>query len=60
VPLDADVPEVILNLQTILDRVYDEGAYRRKIDYSRPPLPPLGEEDAAWAEALLREKGCRA
>ena len=59
VPLDAGVPDVVLDLQAVLDRCYDEGAYARKIDYSQPPIPPLRPEDATWAEALLREKGLR-
>lgn len=29
------------------------------LDYETEPDPPLAPEDAAWADALLREKGCR-
>ena len=41
------------------DRAYDEGAYLRQIDYSHEPAPRLKENDAAWADALLRAKGLR-
>jgi len=53
---DRDVP---LDLQVMVNRAYDRGPYRRMMDYARPPDPPLSEEDAAWADALLREAGLR-
>ena len=28
----------------------------RTIDYTRPPNPPLEEEDAAWARKMLKER----
>jgi hypothetical protein len=59
VPLDEGVPETPLALQAVFDRNYDEGAYGYQIDYTRDPVPPLREEDAIWADALLREKGLR-
>jgi hypothetical protein len=47
--------EVLLDLQVAFNRAYDSGPYRRgAVDYSSPPQPLLGDEDAAWAEALLR------
>jgi hypothetical protein len=56
VPLRRDEPEVPLDLQFVLQAAYDRGPYRRSIDYSRPPSPPLPADDSAWAEALLRER----
>jgi hypothetical protein len=53
---DSDVP---LDLQSILDRSYDDGAYQDDLDYEAEPDPPLEADDAAWADALLREKGHR-
>jgi hypothetical protein len=47
---------VPLDLQFVLQAAYDRGPYRRSIDYSRPPKPPLPADDAAWAEALVRER----
>lgn len=52
---DADVP---LDLQPLIDQCYEEGRYD-DIDYTVNPDPPLDPEDAAWADALLREKGKR-
>ena len=59
VPLDKGIPDVVLDLQAVFDAFYEAGIYRRKIDYDQPPMPHLKPEDAAWADALLREKGLR-
>lgn len=59
VPLTEDIPDVVLDLQVAFDRAYDAGPYRRLIDYRKEPPIPLNEEEAAWADALLREKGLR-
>ncbi|MGE3805221.1 MAG: DUF4058 family protein [Gemmataceae bacterium] len=52
-PADADV---VLDLQPLIDRSYENGRYERDIDYRTDPMPPLSGDDAAWADALLREK----
>jgi hypothetical protein len=59
VPLDDGRPDVLLDLQAALDRAYDEGRFAEGIDYATDPVPPLPPEDAAWADALLKEKGLR-
>jgi hypothetical protein len=53
---DADVP---LDLQALLERCYDNGGYANDLDYETEPEPALPPEDAAWADALLREQGHR-
>jgi len=59
VPLAEGDPDVVLDLQGVFDRCYDEGAYVRWVDYRRELPVPLQEEDADWANALLRERGLR-
>jgi hypothetical protein len=59
VPLAGDDPDVVLDLQTVFDRAYDEGPYARRIDYRRDPPVPLPRADAEWAAALLKERGLR-
>lgn len=59
VPLAHGDPDVALDVQTIFDRLYDEGGYARRIDYHRAPLVPLAGDNAIWAEALLHERGLR-
>jgi hypothetical protein len=53
------MPDVVLDMQAVFDRNYEEGAYAEQIDYTQEPVPPLTGEDAAWADALLRERGLR-
>jgi len=52
---DSDCP---LNLQSLIEQCYENGRYD-DIDYKRDPDPSLAEEDAAWADALLRQAGKR-
>jgi hypothetical protein len=55
-PSDADIA---LSLQPLIEQSYRISRYDR-IDYRQPPpRPPLSEDDARWADALLREKGLR-
>ena len=58
VPLRPDDREVPLALQAILDQCYRNGGYD-DIDYRIAPVLPLEADDAAWADALLREQGLR-
>jgi hypothetical protein len=53
VPLKEGEAEVPLDLQYAFNRMYDGGPYRRAIDYSRAPEPPLSEADAGWAVEVL-------
>jgi hypothetical protein len=52
---DADIP---LDLQALITQVYRHGRYD-DIDYAVPPVPPLGSDDDAWADELLRAAGKR-
>jgi len=54
VPLTANLPEVRLDIQTLVDHVWERGPFRKVLNYQNPPIPPLSSEDTAWAVALLR------
>lgn len=56
IPLLVGDPDVVVELQPILDRVYEMGSYGTTLDYSRPPSPPFEEEDAAWAASVLSSR----
>jgi Uma2 family endonuclease len=58
-PLRSGDVEPVVDLQALLNGVYDRAGYDYTIDYSRDPVPALSEADAAWADAILREKGLR-
>jgi hypothetical protein len=59
VPLTTGFPDVELNLQTVLNQVYEDGAFSRSIDYTGEPTSPLSLDDALWADTLLREQHLR-
>ena len=58
-PLRAGDPEPIIDLKLLLSDIYDRTAYDLKVDYTLDPVPSLSATDAAWANALLTEKGLR-
>jgi hypothetical protein len=59
IPLRETDADVVLDLQAAIDQCYRNGGYDNDIDYRDEPVPPLGEEDAAWSNDLLRDKGLR-
>ncbi len=59
VPLRSPDPDVTLDLQNVLNTVYDRAGYGSSVDYGQPAEPPLSDAAAAWAGALLREKQLR-
>lgn len=52
-PLREGDKDAVIDLQPLIERAYANGAYD-DIDYAQPPVPPLDEADAAWADELLR------
>jgi len=59
IPLREPDPDVVLNLQGVFTRCYDDGGYADLVDYRRPPPVTLSPEEAAWMDELLEEKGLR-
>lgn len=59
VPLRQSDPDVVLQLQPLIDECWRRGRYAT-IDYRSPPVPSLNEEDERWADELLRRTGLRA
>jgi len=58
-PLHAGDTETVIDLQSLLNDIYDISGYDLVIDYSKEPVPPLSEADAAWNDAWLRQQGLR-
>jgi hypothetical protein len=52
IPLSAPDPDVRIDLQALLHRVYDAADYGKYI-YTETPQPPLAPDDAAWARSLV-------
>jgi hypothetical protein len=59
IPLRRPDSDIVLDLQEIFNRCYDNGGYEDFTDYRRAPTPLLGFSDAEWAEMWLTEKGKR-
>jgi hypothetical protein len=55
IPLLRPDPTVPLDLNLALHTIYQRGRYHSRIDYDRPPEPPLAKEEAEWAAALLEK-----
>jgi hypothetical protein len=47
--------DIRLDLQAILEQAYRKGRYHLTIDYDERPEPPLANEDAKWARALIKK-----
>jgi len=58
IPLRKADRDVLMELQTLVDEVYERG-FAGEIEYTTDPVPPLPPADAAWADKLLRAKGLR-
>jgi hypothetical protein len=54
VPLRRSEEEPTLDLGAILHGLYDRAGYDLRIDYARPPDPPLREDDAQWAQERIK------
>jgi uncharacterized protein DUF4058 len=53
IPLRRGEAEPPLALNQILHTLYEQASYDLFIDYQQPPVPPLDEQEAAWAGELL-------
>ena len=56
--LESDQPPTI-DLQNLLDNVYERSGYDLKLDYRENPLSPVAPDDLAWLERMLKEKSFR-
>jgi hypothetical protein len=59
IPLLTPDPPVPLNLGKALRTAYERARYDLRVDYRKPPVPPLSAADAAWAAARLGAPGER-
>ena len=59
VPLLPEDNDAVVDLNSVLARCYEVGAYHLLLDYSKPPPVSLSKAEEEWLEALLVEKGMR-
>lgn len=58
-PLAAGDEEPTVEIGPLLHALYERGSYDLRLRYGAEADPPLGAEEAAWADALLRAAGLR-
>jgi hypothetical protein len=56
VPLSKPDPDILLDLQPMIDSIYHRSRYARSIDYNKPLSPPLHDVETAWLEKQRQAK----
>jgi hypothetical protein len=56
IPLLPDDVEPELDLGALLHSFYDRARFDLRLDYSKPPVPPLNDTNADWARGILESK----
>jgi Protein of unknown function (DUF4058) len=54
IPLRSGEADIRLDMQELLNRVYEQARFGLSIDYSKPPEPPLREDLQDWATGLIQ------
>lgn len=58
-PLRAGDNEPLVDLQLLINQIYDRAGFYVAIDYTSDPAPKLSKTDTAWAGNLLQQQGLR-
>ena len=56
VPLAKPDPDIPLDVQPMIDEIYDRFRYARSIDYRKPLNPPLDAAETGWLKQRLQSK----
>jgi hypothetical protein len=56
-PLRVGDLEPTVDLQGLLNEIYDKSGYDLKLDYRAEPVPPLANGEATWANERLKQAG---
>jgi Protein of unknown function (DUF4058) len=58
-PLRRGDVEPVVELQSLINQLYDRAGYDYIINYNSETVPKLSESEGVWVDTLLREKGLR-
>ncbi len=53
IPLKAPDPDVVLNLQAVFEKCYENGGYEDLINYKNAPPVPLSSEEEEWMRITM-------
>ncbi len=53
IPLQGSDPDAVVDLQCVLNTVYDESGYEASLDYQQAVEPALTPADARWVRQVL-------
>lgn len=56
-PLLPDDEEPTVELGEIVHALYTRARFDLRLNYTKPPVPPLRDEDVAWAQTLIVQHG---
>ena len=58
-PLRSGDSEPVINLQELLNEIYDVSGYDLVVNYNQEAVPELSEEDKVWVDGILKEQKLR-
>lgn len=58
-PLRSENSEVLVDLQKLVQEIYEQGGYDLRLDYNREPTPALSPTQTAWVAKVLQKQGLR-
>jgi Protein of unknown function (DUF4058) len=58
-PLRPGDTEPVIDLQRLLNDIYEIYDYDLVVDYNQQPVPALSKDNSAWVDSLLQEQGLR-
>ncbi|MEM7793832.1 MAG: DUF4058 family protein [Cyanobacteria bacterium P01_C01_bin.118] len=58
-PLSQDDQAPTVDLQSVLNQIYERSGYDLKLDYQEDPVPSFNDEENRWMHNLLTDKGLR-
>jgi len=56
VPLYSPDPDLTLDLQPLIDRIYALGRYHERLDYTQPLTPALSAAEGVWLREVLKNQ----
>ncbi len=59
IPLRLGDVEPLLDLQSLVDDIYNQGGYGLRINYDRPPEPTVSAVDMSWIDSILHDRNLR-